>query len=238
MYGHFDCDTDILAFHEHRFVFFALPKVANSSIKLTLGPFIPVMEEMFRDRVDDGFATPFSRPEVRDMLRRRRILLCKHQLPRFRDYYSFAFVRNPWDRLVSCYVQKIAGRTFADGPAKRGTTRTLARAGRFHDNMTFTDFARAVSEIPDEAANRHFRSQSAFLTGRDGKLLVDEIAKFEEIDDAFPRIMERLGISGHTLPHLKKTQRRDFREYYDDATVEIVAKRYAEDIDRFGYTFV
>lgn len=237
LYGHFDCDTDIIAFHAYRAVYFALPKVANSSLKQTLGPLIPEMQSAFQDRPDDGFATPFSDPAMRTFLRRRHILLCKHELRRVRGYRSFAFVRNPWDRLVSCYTQKVAGRTFSDGPEARGTTRTLARAGYFRDEMSFEDFVHAVANIPDAKANRHFRSQTAFLTGKDGRLLVNDIGRFEDLERELARIASDVGFHGVSLPHLKQTARRDYREYYTDATAQIVSRRYRANIKNFGYEF-
>jgi len=41
------------------------------------------------------------------------------------------------------------------------------------------------------------------------------------------------------LPHRRhsKERRKDYRIYYDDVTAELVANHYAEDIQRFGYTF-
>jgi hypothetical protein len=34
-----------------------------------------------------------------------------------------------------------------------------------------------------------------------------------------------------------KSRRHDYREAYDDEAIEIIAGRYAEEIDLFGYSF-
>jgi hypothetical protein len=169
-------------------------------------------------------------------MRRKHVLLCKHQLGPYSDYLKLAFVRNPWDRLVSCFVQKIGSRD-VDDPLSRGTASALAKAGLYAADITFRDFAHAVSRIPDEKADRHFRSQSSFLSDRRGALLADEIRRFEELKEGFEYLVGLLGRDDLELPHLKKTVRKDYREYYDDETVEVVRRRYARDVALFGYEF-
>jgi len=40
------------------------------------------------------------------------------------------------------------------------------------------------------------------------------------------------------LPHENISNGKNYREYYDDETlVDIVARRYKQDIDTFNYTF-
>ena len=69
---------------------------------------------------------------------------------KYQDYFSFAFVRNPWDRLVTCYFNKVRG------PAQTRTCNQVIVNGEYRDfirsygycgfrYMTFTDFVRFVS---------------------------------------------------------------------------------------------
>jgi hypothetical protein len=236
LYGSFDCRTDIIAVHPAKVIYFAVPKVANSSFKRVIAQAIPDMPESRREKSHGKDNTVFSDPAIRRWLRKNKILLCKHQVPAYKEYLKLAFVRNPWDRLVSCYKQKISDREI-DNPNKRGTARALAEAGFYSSNMSFADFARAVSQIPDERSDRHFRSQSSFLLDNKGVLLVDEVRRFEDLDQGFQYFRTVLGREDLELPHLKKTQRKEYRDYYDDETAELTAKRYARDIELFGYEF-
>ena len=69
-----------------KLVYIPIPKVANRSIKSCL-------------------AHELDMPYVISAHKAKWDLIPIHQLP-LEQYYTFAFVRNPLDRLVSCYNQK------------------------------------------------------------------------------------------------------------------------------------
>ena len=62
------------------------------------------------------------------------------------------------------------------------------------------------------------------------------IARFERLDEDWARICERLG-RDIPLPELNVSAKSHYTEYYDDRLREIVARRNAPLIDRFGYRF-
>ena len=158
------------------------------------------------------------------------------RLPRrFDKYWSFAFVRNPWDRLVSCYTEKIR----PDGDPENfinGVSRVLTSFGVFEAGMSFEQFAREVAQIPDEEAEPHFLSQHKFIVNRAGDLIVDFLGRFETIDKDFDVVRQRIRAPVE-LPHLLRSQHGHYRDYYSPDLAHIIGERYSEDIARFGYTF-
>lgn len=239
LYGWFDCQTHIIALHDHALLYYAVPKVANTSLKTIFSDIIvrslptEVVKELPADRPDTELFRKSRRPIMYDL----GVLLCKHDVKRFATYTGFAFVRNPWDRLVSCYANKLSQKHLFQGPERRGTLRALQRAGLYSEEMTFADFVKAVSLIPDTEANRHFRSQHCFLTDRTGALMPDRLYRFERLSDGFAELVSEFDLPAVDLPHKKPTAHRDYREYYTIELRDAVARRYARDIELFGYEF-
>ncbi len=153
--------------------------------------------------------------------------------------FSFAFVRDPLSRLVSCYRDKVA--LSSDGKAPR-LARTVYPAYGIQPGMPFPDFVDIVARVPDCMAERHFRSQHTFLF-HEGKCVVDFVARMEALDSGWQELQDRFGFPD--LPHLNQAERRPARSsyytpevadsYYTPEVAERAAERYAEDIDLLGY---
>ena len=137
-------------------------------------------------------------------------------------YFKFSFVRNPWDRLVSCYVEKVVS---------QGRWTKV-----FGAEPSFDHFVRTVAGIPDESADIHWRSQYVNLVDRDDNLVVDFLGRVEEIEAGVREVASRTGLT-FKLGHYRKSDRRPYTAYYTDETRQLVASRYAADIAMFGYTF-
>jgi hypothetical protein len=144
------------------------------------------------------------------------------------DYYRFGFVRNPLDRLLSCYAQKIVYYE-----KQLGMRPLLWRYGKtFNKDMSFAEFVVAVADIPDRISDIHFRSQHTFLYHR-GKLMVDFVGHFEQLNKDWDFLRERFDLP--ELPHQNRSQHVDYREAYTPELARIAAKRYKKDIELFGY---
>jgi chondroitin 4-sulfotransferase 11 len=155
----------------------------------------------------------------------------------YANYFRFAFVRNPWDRLVSCYKDKINYETaHVYNRYKNPFVSYLQQKGLYKRDMEFREFVEIVSQIPDEEAEGHIRSQYTYLEDRQGKILADFIGRFENLANDLQVIASRMGVR-LTLPHLRRTTHGDYREYYDDFTIEAVRRRYAKDVLLFKYAF-
>ncbi len=149
-------------------------------------------------------------------------------LMRENDYFRFGFVRNPLDRLLSCYAQKIV---FYE--RELGMHPLLWRYGdTFNKDMTFAEFVVAVSRIPDRVSDIHFRSQHSFLYHRK-KLMVDFVGHFEQIEQDWNYLRVEYGLP--ELTHQNRSQHVEYREAYTPELAAIAARRYAKDIELFGY---
>lgn len=144
------------------------------------------------------------------------------------DFFTFSFVRNPFDRLVSGYRNKIIGKPM----------RKRAYFSRIPTGIGFSEFVHEIVKQPDCLINGHFQSQFSKLY-RDNTLLVDYLGRFENLAEDWLVIARRFNFA-HELPHeMRSTElqnvKKDFREYYTEALVHLVYNRYRADFEVFGY---
>ncbi len=162
-----------------------------------------------------------------------------HLGPRYDELYVFAFVRNPWDRLVSWYqmVERARPRmgsaqTRDDGDVNRLWRYALERSQGFREFILNCD---AVIDDVDGRKSFAF-AQCDYICDGEERLIEDDVYRFEDLPAAADRLFHRLGVRA-TLPLLNPSPRGPYRQYYDHETRAIVAQRFARDISRFGYTF-
>ncbi|HEY7544034.1 MAG TPA: sulfotransferase family protein [Blastocatellia bacterium] len=211
----------------YRAVYVEIPKVACTSIKTALAEILGVSLK----------STGGNPHEVEWPMAERS---SDPSGPLFPGLFSFAFVRNPWDRLVSCYRDKIRGEVegYTYFTIRPGVANCLARFDAFVPGMPFADFVAAVASISDEDADEHFRSQYTFVTNEDGEIGVDFIGRFEQLAEDFRFVQERIGLPCNDLPWLQKARgAARYADFYDNETRQIVSERFRQDIEMFGYEF-
>lgn len=147
----------------------------------------------------------------------------------FAMFFKFAFVRNPWDRLVSAYSHF------------RRERQDVLRA---ESVKTFDEFVHFIIEAEPETCTRGAlvqaikRPQLEYLIGLHGELLVDFVGRYENLHDDFQQIAFRLGLSQLKLPHMRRSDRKqDYRRHFSDSLADCVAMHYADDLAAFQYDF-
>jgi len=141
----------------------------------------------------------------------------KKKYPReWSEYFTFAFVRNPWSWQVSLYFFTLR----AEYNHHHDAVKSL---GSFHDYIHWR-------------VNGHKQLLSDFVFDEDGQRLVDYVGRLETLRRDFQEVCKQIGVDA-ALPHKNKSEHRDYREYYDDETRELVAQHFAPDINAFGYCF-
>jgi hypothetical protein len=157
----------------------------------------------------------------------------KYQPEDWARYFKFTIVRNPWARLVSCYQDKII---------RLKPTASNLRSAKHGNNLrwqlnlqkpSFKEFLEIVTKAENIQADDHWDTYHNRVVFED----VDFIGRLENIQEDFNTICDKLGIPQLELPHRNKSKHKHYSEYYDDESIELVAKAYKKDIDLFGYKF-
>lgn len=164
------------------------------------------------------------------------------------SYFTFAFVRNPWERAVSFYKHYMFNRV-----------------------MSFEDFL--MVEFPKLQVERYYfvKPQTEYIYNEEGKLQVDFVGRFENLQQDFELMrsklnksisdLERINISNKdykvfgrwnlkfvykTLkqkPYLLRTLNLkndlsgSYRDLYTEKARKIVEEFYKKDIEKLGYDF-
>ena len=159
------------------------------------------------------------------------------------SYFKFCFVRNPWDRCVSQYFFRrqrgYQGAYYGKKwkfKAYRGTTFRefiINKSDKFKVAPTFKSPALNKAYT----LNDPFVAQVEWISNESGEVLMDFVGRFESLQEDFNTVCDRVGIPHQKLPHKNRTHHKGYAEYYDDETRQIVAEKYAKDIEHFGYEF-
>lgn len=137
---------------------------------------------------------------------------------KYDSYYKFAFVRDPWSRILSSYYWR---QTL---PKKRPV-------------LPFVEFIENVERVVDgrlfyrQEFGDHFIPQVEYTSD------VDDVFRFEDFENGVRAIASRLGVPIRKIPAKKTKHYDNYREFYNDYTRQIIARIYRDEIEAFGYRF-
>lgn len=145
---------------------------------------------------------------------------------RFPRLFRFAFVRDPYDRLVSAY-HFLRGGGF-DAEDARWAQEVLA------GYPSFAEFVLGWLTPETARSKLHFVPQSRFLCAEEGgPLEVDFVGRFEFLAEDFQRVCERLGVE-RELQRSNAARRPREVEWTPELRAR-VGEVYAEDFRLLGY---
>ena len=222
----------MLLSNRHQFLFVHIAKTGGSSVRSALGALCwrdPLQFPAFichRLSHFTGHRIGVKFPRHAAAVAAKEMLSPAH----FDSLFKFAFVRNPWDRLVSAYHHF------------QREQQSLLQSQRIGE---FRDFVRwIVTDCGSYRGPKHVFvaavrcTQVDHLVDLQGTRIVDFVGRYEQLEQDFREICGRIGAPAPSLPHQRKSDKRqDFRTYYDDQTAELVGQRYQADATGFHYCF-
>ncbi|MFC5050690.1 sulfotransferase family protein [Rubritalea spongiae] len=150
----------------------------------------------------------------------------------YNSSFKFAFVRDPWDRLVSAYYHLSSPPSWVADRTKLVSEYINARAD------DFSEFVRLLSV--DKRMQRwvHMEPQSKFVL-HEGEVMVDFIGRFENLEEDVIKVAKALNLNDVKVPHVNKSKdRAHYSIFYDQYAIDFVRDFYAQDIDVFEYDYI
>ena len=178
------------------YLWFRVPKVGSSSLRIILHEHTEIEKDAYRLKLTPDAAN---------------------------GRFTFAFVRNPFDRLVSTWHDKVV--------------QTETDEKRHYHSCFDKDFDFFVHFVCERWPNprdaeAHVRAQTWFIP--DG---IDFLGRLENFTEDVRHVMQRLGVNNPDIPHLKAWPRPHYSTYYTTETRALMQEYYRVDLERFGYAF-
>ena len=210
----------------HRCVFVEVPKAGCSVVKRVL-QYCEVDGEGFDPSasVHDRSISPLAAP-LKDGLPLEEVFGTPS------PYFRFSFVRNPYTRALSCYLEKIAGEQWLRD------MRLPDLGFDPHEDVSFVQFLRAVAEQPPGEMDIHWAPQHFLLSLQ--QVRYDFLGRFESFHADLRRMIDAVGLAAPESLLQQRTAHATgagsrLQEFYDDEALALVRDIYRDDFATLGY---
>jgi hypothetical protein len=195
--------------HKHKYIFIHIPKCGGSSIEKVLRR--GGGHESISNKKSSDFKINSQHASLSEQIEFYNIN---------KNIFSFTFIRNPWSRFVSYFFH-------------------LKNIGFVKKKVSFNEFTMDLllrnwdcEYIAPVHPPKNFMAPCAeWVSG------VSFVGKLENFQEDFNIICDKIGIPSQKLPHENKGKHKHYTKYYDTGARQLVAEKYAKDIEMFGYKF-
>tara|TARA_Y100000590_G_scaffold143436_1_gene164655 strand:- start:10564 stop:11163 length:600 start_codon:yes stop_codon:yes gene_type:complete len=193
--------------HKNKWIFLSSSRTGSTSTRKALDKFSDIKSVHYSKCEEE------QNPFYNHISLREIQSIFKHDNIDFKSYTTFTAVRNPWDRALSLYFHS---QQIMHNPAP----------------TAFSDWIKKVQArgpLYGQIYNQCLDDKNQYA--------IDSIIRFEYMQKDFNVACDKIGIPRQQLPHANATKHKHYTEYYNYETHEIVAEKYAKDIEYFGYEF-
>lgn len=213
---------------KRRIAYLETPKVACTSIKKYMQDRyhgeVVVLEN--HNKVHDRSLSPLKAP--RDLSNKELGRLFEG------NYRRFSFVRNPFTRVLSAYLDKIVENNWE-------RERHLPKLGFTKGaQVSFLEFLEAVVKVPDRERDIHYASQASLLLA--GQVEMDFIGAFERFDADFAAMKGELysdkvedNYAGFGRHHATNASDK-VKLFYGEKEITLVQQIFTVDFEIYGYS--
>ena len=200
--------------------FVDIPRTGSTSLKLAL---------------EQRFGSEFGKEYLRETGKRTRKIIHDHRTAIevkilltaevWRRLFTFSIVRNPWDRCYSFFRYRIAAGH-------------MAREFSFFEYLRLLEQRNTRSRCSPFVYRPFFMQMCDFVLDENDNQLVNYVGRFEQREEFAIVLKEKIGLDFSDSPRAEVLGKPgDYRKAYCNEGVEIVARIYRDDIERFQYDF-
>jgi len=234
--------------HKYKFIFIRPTKVAGTSVQVNLakqcddgdivtsvGGYDEKSDEtkfVIKPRNREGFHGHMFPDQIKE----------KIDSEIWNNYFKFTIVRNPYDLMVSRYHWHWSR------PEKKIKDELIKSKIKIH-MVQPASYIRLLKRIFNKRSKsfaetmKYFDKQwknTRYYFDENGKPICDFYIKYENLDEDYKKVCEKVGIPYEPLPRLKTKQRKKkkhYSTYYDEKTKNRVSKIFKKELDFFDYKF-
>jgi hypothetical protein len=141
-------------------------------------------------------------------------------IEKYKEYYFCGFTRNPWERILSWYSLIY----FKD---QKSIPEERKRFEKFLETDAASDFTSQFF---------HYNTLDYFSNTK-GEVIVDKILHYADLKNEIKVLFNHFNLSLSEIPLINETSSKNYRDYYTDKSIDLIAQKCEKDIHYFNYTF-
>ena len=209
-----------MVFHDYKSIFVHIPKTAGTSIEYSVRN-VKNKPSNYKFRHAPDHRTVLQYIKTKDQHKNHNNYV---SIGDFWSYHKFAVVRDPVEREVSLY----------DFIKTRGRTMKGVSFDEYLDIMINDENFKQKGQTSSfkVSPKNMLRDQIDFITS-DGKILIDQIIRFEGLQNGFNLYADKVGLKDKWLPHLRKSKRNRTKVTTDQ--IKLIKEIRKKDYELLSY---
>jgi hypothetical protein len=222
--------------HKHKCIYIHIPKCAGTSVEKALGH---LDGHVGREGQDHRIIRNLEKPSLNKyvfssmvnlkLFVKNLMFLYSYKVDnpnnknvvgkqQYENYFKFTIVRNPWSRAVSVYKNILRDDLHKNNYG-------------VPQDISFQDFLKM------NLGKNMLRPQTFWLKDYAGKISLDYVGKFEDLNTVFDEIKKKIDANDIEFLHKLKSTVDDYRDYYDEESKKLITDFFEEEILLFKYSF-